>query len=78
MAGLVIGGSATAALHSPAATPMSTLKSDFLHELKARGYIHQVTDEAGLDKLLKAERVTGYIGFDARRRACMSAISSRS
>jgi tyrosyl-tRNA synthetase len=44
---------------------MSTLKSDFLHELKTRGFIHQVTDEAGLGKLLKGERVTAYIGFDA-------------
>jgi tyrosyl-tRNA synthetase len=43
---------------------MSTLKSDFLHELKSRGFIHQATDETGLDKLLRAERVTGYIGFD--------------
>jgi tyrosyl-tRNA synthetase len=43
---------------------MSTVKSDFLHELKARGFIHQSTDEAGLDKLLRDERVTGYIGFD--------------
>jgi tyrosyl-tRNA synthetase len=43
---------------------MSTVKSDFLHELKARGFIHQTTDEAGLDKLLRQERVTGYIGFD--------------
>jgi tyrosyl-tRNA synthetase len=44
---------------------MSTSKSDFLHELKTRGFIHQVTDEAGLDTLLRKERVTGYIGFDA-------------
>jgi tyrosyl-tRNA synthetase len=43
---------------------MSTVKSDFLRELKARGFIHQTTDEAGLDKLLRSERVTGYIGFD--------------
>jgi tyrosyl-tRNA synthetase len=43
---------------------MSTLKSDFLHELKSRGFIHQATDETGLDELLRAERVTGYIGFD--------------
>jgi len=43
---------------------MSTVKSEFLHELKARGFIHQSTDEAGLDKLARAERVTGYIGFD--------------
>jgi len=44
--------------------PMSTVKSDVLRELKARGFIHQATDEAGLDKLLRTERVGGYIGFD--------------
>ena len=44
--------------------PMSTVKSDVLRELKARGFIHQATDEAGLDKLLRTERVAGYIGFD--------------
>jgi len=43
---------------------MSTVKSDVLRELKARGFIHQATDEAGLDKLLRTERVAGYIGFD--------------
>ena len=43
---------------------MSTVKSDFQRELKARGFVHQTTDEAGLDKLLRSERVTGYIGFD--------------
>jgi tyrosyl-tRNA synthetase len=43
---------------------MSTTKSEFLDELKARGYIHQVTDEAGLDKLARSGRMTGYIGFD--------------
>jgi tyrosyl-tRNA synthetase len=43
---------------------MSTVKSDFLRELKERGYIHQATDEAALDKLARAETVTGYIGFD--------------
>ncbi len=43
---------------------MSTIKSEFLNELKARGYIHQATDEAGLDKLARGEVVTGYIGFD--------------
>jgi len=44
--------------------PMSTVKSDVLRELKARGFIHQATEEAGLDKLLRTERVAGYIGFD--------------
>jgi tyrosyl-tRNA synthetase len=43
---------------------MSTIKSEFLNELKARGYIHQITDEAALDKLARSEIVTGYIGFD--------------
>ena len=43
---------------------MSKLKTDLLQELAARGYIHQATDEAGLDRLARTERVTGYIGFD--------------
>ncbi|HET7448494.1 MAG TPA: tyrosine--tRNA ligase [Methyloceanibacter sp.] len=43
---------------------MSTVKSDVLHELKSRGFVHQATDEANLDKLLRTERVTVYIGFD--------------
>jgi tyrosyl-tRNA synthetase len=43
---------------------MSTTKSEFLNELKARGYIHQVTDEAALGKLARSGRITGYIGFD--------------
>jgi tyrosyl-tRNA synthetase len=43
---------------------MSTVKSDFLHELLSRGYVHQTTDEQGLDKLARSERLTGYIGFD--------------
>ncbi|HBR26527.1 MAG TPA: tyrosine--tRNA ligase [Rhizobiales bacterium] len=43
---------------------MSTVKSDFLHELKARGFIHQSTDGAGLNRLARSERITGYIGFD--------------
>jgi len=43
---------------------MSTVKSDLLHELATRGYIHQCTDEAALDKLARSEIITGYIGFD--------------
>ncbi len=42
---------------------MST--TDFLHEARARGFIHQTTDEAALAARLKAGPVTGYIGFDA-------------
>jgi tyrosyl-tRNA synthetase len=44
---------------------MSIAKSDFLHELETRGYVHQMTDEPGLNKLARSERLTGYIGFDA-------------
>jgi tyrosyl-tRNA synthetase len=43
---------------------MSTVKSDLLHELTTRGYIHQCTDEAKLDALARSETITGYIGFD--------------
>jgi tyrosyl-tRNA synthetase len=43
---------------------MSTVKSDLLHELTTRGYIHQCTDEAELDTLARTETITGYIGFD--------------
>jgi tyrosyl-tRNA synthetase len=43
---------------------MSTVKSDFLHELESRGYVHQITDEPGLDRLARTETITGYIGFD--------------
>jgi len=43
---------------------MSTTKTEFLNQLKARGHIHQVTDEAGLDQLARSGRMTGYIGFD--------------
>lgn len=44
---------------------MTTYKSDLLRLLDERGYIHQVTDPAGLDALAQKEIVTGYIGFDA-------------
>jgi tyrosyl-tRNA synthetase len=43
---------------------MTKHKSEFLHEIETRGYLHQVTDEAGLDALAKAGPITGYIGFD--------------
>ncbi len=44
---------------------MSAFKSEFLHTLQTRGFIHQISDETGLDELLSKERVTSYIGFDA-------------
>ncbi|NLS05191.1 tyrosine--tRNA ligase [Rhizobium sp. P32RR-XVIII] len=43
---------------------MSEFKSDFLRTLKERGFIHQISDESGLDDLLAKETVTAYIGFD--------------
>jgi tyrosyl-tRNA synthetase len=42
---------------------MST--SDFLHEARTRGFIHQVTDEAALAEALRAGPITAYVGFDA-------------
>ncbi|KXF77295.1 tyrosine--tRNA ligase [Paramesorhizobium deserti] len=43
---------------------MSGFKSDFLRTLSERGFIHQISDETGLDTLFQKEIVTGYIGFD--------------
>lgn len=43
---------------------MSGFKSDFLNVMSERGFIHQLSDETGLDELFCKERVTGYIGFD--------------
>jgi tyrosyl-tRNA synthetase len=44
---------------------MSRFKSDFLHILHERGFIHQTSDDAGLDELCRTQTLTGYIGFDA-------------
>jgi tyrosyl-tRNA synthetase len=44
---------------------MSSFRSDFLHTLASRGFIHQTSDDAGLDDLFRTEKVTAYIGFDA-------------
>jgi tyrosyl-tRNA synthetase len=44
---------------------VTELKSDFLRTLAERGYIHQQTDAAGLDKRALSGIVTAYIGFDA-------------
>ena len=43
---------------------MSEYKSDFLRTLKERGFIHQISDETGLDALFAKEKVTAYIGYD--------------
>jgi tyrosyl-tRNA synthetase len=40
-------------------------KSDFLRTLSERGYIHQITDAAGLDTRAQSGVISAYIGFDA-------------
>jgi tyrosyl-tRNA synthetase len=40
------------------------MKSAFFEELKARGLVYQVTDEAALEKQLNESSVKLYIGFD--------------
>lgn len=40
-------------------------KSDFLHVLHARGFVHQVTDLPALDEKAAKGPITAYIGFDA-------------
>ncbi len=44
---------------------MSDYQSDLLRLLGARGYLHQLTDAAGLDALASRQIIPGYIGFDA-------------
>ncbi|NGO50972.1 tyrosine--tRNA ligase [Allomesorhizobium camelthorni] len=48
---------------------MSAFKSDFLRTMSERGFIHQTSDDAGLDRLFATETVTAYIGFDATARS---------
>ncbi|KQT83527.1 tyrosine--tRNA ligase [Aurantimonas sp. Leaf443] len=43
---------------------MTQYKSDFLRILSERGFIHQISDESGLDDLFRTQTVTGYIGYD--------------
>jgi tyrosyl-tRNA synthetase len=42
-----------------------TYQSDLLRLLDERGYVHQLTDPAGLDALAARQVIPGYIGFDA-------------
>ncbi len=44
---------------------MTEYRSDLLRLLSERGYLHQLTDAAGLDALAATQVVPGYIGFDA-------------
>ncbi|MCF2523475.1 tyrosine--tRNA ligase [Bradyrhizobium sp. G127] len=43
---------------------MSAYKSDFLNILASRGFIHQISDAAGLDALAEKGDVKAYIGYD--------------
>ena len=43
---------------------MTAFKSDLMHVLSERGFIHQSSDAEGLDALAAGGPVTGYIGFD--------------
>ena len=44
---------------------MSQYQSELLRLMEERGYVHQMTDAAGLDALAARQVVPGYIGFDA-------------
>ncbi len=44
---------------------MPAFRSEFLRVLSARGFVHQISDESGLDRLFATETVSAYIGFDA-------------
>ncbi|HET7849163.1 MAG TPA: tyrosine--tRNA ligase [Pseudolabrys sp.] len=43
---------------------MGAYKSDFLHILSERGFVHQISEPETLDAAAKAGTITGYIGFD--------------
>ena len=43
---------------------MAKLKSDFLQTLAERGFVHQCSDEAGLDALSSKGEVVAYVGYD--------------
>jgi tyrosyl-tRNA synthetase len=43
---------------------MTAPRSEFLKVLTERGFIHQTSDVAGLDKAAADGRITAYIGFD--------------
>ncbi|MEJ8573446.1 tyrosine--tRNA ligase [Microbaculum marinum] len=43
---------------------MSGFKSDFLRILDERGFIHQCSDAADLDRMASEGRITAYVGYD--------------
>ncbi len=38
--------------------------SDFLRVMRERGYVHQISDEAGIDALARAGQLNTYVGYD--------------
>src|SRR5271168_2596231 len=44
---------------------MGPFKAEYLRTLSERGYVHQITDAAGLDAHLNSGVISAYIGFDA-------------
>src|ERR1700744_2351114 len=44
---------------------MGPFKSDFLHALHERGFIHKLTDAAALVASAQSSVISAYIGFDA-------------
>ena len=44
---------------------MTKFRSDFLQTVVDRGFLHQCTDEGGLDALAARQQIVAYIGFDA-------------
>jgi tyrosyl-tRNA synthetase len=50
--------------HANGPRAMTEYRSDLLRLLDTRGYIHQITDAEGLDKIAATAIVPGYIGFD--------------
>ena len=43
---------------------MPKYRSEFMHVLHERGFVHQCTDDGALDILAADGSITGYIGFD--------------
>ena len=41
-----------------------SFKSEFLNEIKERGFIYQDTEVEKLDSIISKNKITGYIGFD--------------
>jgi len=46
-------------------TTARAFKSDFLQNLQARGYVHQISHPQELDEAAATTRIAAYIGFDA-------------